>query len=227
MDPFQIALHLVCDTDSTVQVVWYHVGNVTTNETYILAAEIAQTVTTDGSNITHFYVSSKHNLLVVYEIYSILNATNETEVYSSVLLQPVEWFSHVQTIYRYPPHGHMEGHHHCINVLVQREHFIPHQIQLILKYTNDSQDIYSDTLQSFSSYYSLYEAGKYVLIHLDITAAGLDADERIMHSIQYKHMQEKLGATVYSVGESQGYGLSYSNGYIRNKGIGSMLFEGL
>ena len=222
LDSFRIALYLVCDTDSTVQIVWYYGSegdNATTNETYTLTAAVAQTVTTDGSNITHFSVTSKRNLLVVYEIYNIPNDTNETKIYSSVLLQPVKWFSRVQSIYRYPLHGNMEGQHHCISVLVQQDDFDPRRIQLISKHTNVSQAIYySDTLHNFSSYYTLYEAGEYVLIHLDITAAGLDADEKIVHSIQHKNMKAKLGATVYSVGGSQGSGLSYSNGYVRNGG---------
>ena len=216
VESFEIALHLVCESNSTVQIIWYEGDNVTTSsENLTFTSAIAQTVSKDGSNITHFSITSQHSLLVVYEIYT---STNETEVlYSSVLLQPVEWFSHVQSIYQYPPHGSMGEQRHCISIVVHKEDFDTERILLVSKFNAFTQGVLNKTLQNFGSHYSVYETGQYALIHLDITAAGLDVDGRMVHTVQYKDMQAKLGATVYSVGSRSG--LSYSNGYFRSEGM--------
>ena len=218
MDSFQIVLYLVCDSDSTVEIIWYHAfegDNMTTVSKHItVSAKIAQTVSAEGSNISHFSVTSQRNLLVVYNIQNATNC-NDAEVYSSVLLQPVEWFSHVQSIYRYPPRGDIRGQHHSISIVVHRENFNPEQIELVWNFTQGTRN---EKLQNFGSDFSVYETGQYVLIHLDITAAGLDADGRIVHTVQYKDMRAKLGATVYSVGGLQSSGLSYGNGYFRSEG---------
>lgn len=215
VEPFEIALHLVCENNSTVEIIWYEGENATRSENLTLTSAISQTVTKDGSNITHFSITSQHKLLVVYEIYT---STNETVVHSSVLLQPVEWFSHVQSIYQYPPHSGTGDQKHSVSIVVHKEDFDTERIQLVTKFNAFRRGVTNEKLQNFSSYYSVYETGRFVLIHLDITAAGLDDDGKMVHTVRYESMQAKLGATVYSVGSSRSSGLSYSNGYFRSEG---------
>ena len=205
----EITLHFLCTTNSVLLIKW-HQGhsNLTATDTVMLQSGIYDRISKSQSNITHFTIHSDHPVLVLYEVHSYNHLTGIVEQYSSVLLQPVEWFSNVQCVYQYLPTQREQVQH--ISLTVNREHFDPSAIQLVAKY-DDNGSYAFHRLRDYEDSYTLYEVEGYYLLYLNITSIG---HQQTLHSIRHiNNSCAEMGATVYSYGHSNNSRVSYSNGY--------------
>ena len=205
----EITLHFLCATNSNLYIKW-HQGhsNLTTTDTLMLQSGILDRISKSQSNITHFTIHSDHPVLVLYEVHSYNHLTGIVEQYSSVLLQPVEWFSNVQSVYQYLPTQPEQVQH--ISLTVNREHFDPSAIQLVAKYDGNGSYAFH-RLRDYEDSYTLYEVEGYYLLYLNLTSIG---HQQTLHSIRHiNNSCAEMGATVYSYGHANNSRVSYSNGY--------------
>ena len=205
----EITLHFLCATNSNLYIKWHRGhSNLTTTDTLMLQSGIYDRISKSQSNITHFTIHSEQQVLVLYEVHGYNHLTGIVEQYSSVLLQPVEWFSSVQSVYQYLPTQPEQVQH--ISLTVNREHFDPSAIQLVAKY-DDNGSYAFHRLRDYEDSYTLYEVEGYYLLYLNLTSIG---HQQTLHSIRHiNNSCAEMGATVYSYGDSNNSRVSYSNGY--------------
>ncbi len=224
-----INLFLLSTRDNNVTVEWYdQTRNDSLPEDIFLHAHSVLKVTKVLFNITHYTINShnKETLLVVYDVLCQDFISDQMELYSSVLLQPVEWFSSVQSVYQHLPDVDQEPYEYMptVNVRNQEQHislyigkhdFKSSQIELVAKCNDPSlptQQYSFYPLSVIDNHYTLFEIEDFYLLHFAITTGEFDPQQSF-HSLRHSNPCARMGVTVFSYGNTSLSRVSYSNGY--------------
>ncbi len=212
-----ITLYLLSARDTSIDLVWcYHRSNGSFIENVTLHANTALPVSKILSNITHFTIESysQEKLLVIYEVHCYSNISGQMELYSSVLLQPVGWFSSVQSVYHYLPTIEMQRQEQHISLSISKQDFNITEIELVAKYDESSptQGYISHPLSTLADHYTVFKTNHFYLLHLAITTADLDF-KQTLHSLRHSNSCARMGVSTFSHGDTPQTRMSYSNGY--------------
>ncbi len=213
-----ITLHLLSARDTSIDLVWYyHRRNGSFIENITLHANTALPVSNNLSDITHFIIDSysQEKLLVIYEVQCYSNISGQMELYSSVLLQPVEWFSSVQSVYHYLPTIEMQRQEQHISLSISKQDFNITEIELVAKGNalSSTEEYIFYPLSTFEDHYTTFETESFYLLHLVITTAEFGT----LHSLRHSNSCARMGVSTFSYGDTPQTRMSYSNGYFEGE----------
>ena len=154
---------------------------------------------------SHIAIKASSPVLALYNIYS-----QNANMYYSVLLQPVEWFSNKQTIILQHPTDN-EVYQYHISVVVPKEHYNPMDIQI-----TESKDLCQSTpvLNYKGFIWSSKESYGYVVFYIEPSITG-GTDNVTQLLLWHIDPDVHIGATVFAYAGDLQY--AYSNGYTLSK----------
>ena len=155
-------------------------------------------------SFTHVLIESEEPILVLMEIHS-----ETKEVYSSILLQSVQWFSKQQTIVLAHP-SELKNTRYYATVIVPKQFYDTSEIQV-----SDTDSGLRSTLSEYEYFDSndVITGRAYVLVHLKPQLQNGSESKTIL--IQHTNACAKVGVTLHAIGSQTSY--SYGGGYIASK----------
>ena len=205
---------LTAEEDNVVEMQWYLLdGTDSEPETYQPSIGKRLTVETPAKTASRYrnvYIKGSRPILLLFEIYSA------SQLYSSVLVQPVEWFSKQQEIVLSRTERRSQHQDFFVSVTIPQKYFQPAEI-LIRNVTSERVTTLEE-YDYFDGTSSNVEG--YAVFHLLLDRKSLAQDSEVL-TINHTSRCALIGATVFAPGELLSYG--YSGGYV----LGEFCCEGV
>lgn len=209
---------LSSQNDTTIKVSFYHSELVAGNEHQTTFEEYSANENDSVLHIhkreefiktlTHIDIQANHQILVIYTIHTNDKLIDDNEeVYYSVLVQPVRWFSNVQTVALSKTSSHAEQFSYHVSVVIPRANYDPNNIVISMEHSFESGMPLAN-FAGFNGKTSL--SSDYVVLFLEPQQYKKQNHTYLL--LWHRDPTVDIGATVFAYSPQQHYG--YSNGYI-------------
>ena len=204
---FEIAIYSAQNT--IMNITYYPFNKPWYVKTTKLMRNSVHRLTLRSMSVSHMFIKVSSPVLVVHSIHSVYE--EKLQVYYSVMVQPLEWFSNKQTIVlQHPSQGELYRYH--ISAIVAKEHYNPENIHI-----SEDKDL-CQGVQSLLHYKGFTgntnESNGYVVFYLGLRIIG-GMDRKTQLLMWHRNPEVYLGVTVFAYASDLQY--AYSNGYSMGK----------
>ena len=204
--------------DTIIKISYYNSESVAGNEQQIFSEEYSGNETTSLLHIqkteefiktfTHIDIQANQQILMIYNIHTNDTVLGDNEgVYYSVLIQPVQWFSNVQTVALSQTGIHTEQFSYHISVVIPSASYNPKDIVISMEHSFES----GISLANFAGFNGKTSLSRdYVVLFVEPQQYKKRNHTYLL--LWHRDPTVDIGATVFAYSPQQHYG--YSNGYI-------------